>query len=179
MDQETQTTSTPSSGGGKFNPMLLVGIVIVVVVAGAIWIGSNKSQNKSATPAPTQMNMHMSATTAPSPTTQPAATGVQGAMTTGTQTTGKVENITVEGGNYYFNPKQITVKKGDTVNITFKNAGGFHDFVLDEFNVKTSVIKSDATATVSFVADKAGTFQYYCSVGNHRAMGMEGTLTVE
>ncbi len=26
---------------------------------------------------------------------------------------------------------------------------------------------------------KAGEYKYYCAVGNHRAEGMEGTLTVQ
>jgi plastocyanin len=29
------------------------------------------------------------------------------------------------------------------------------------------------------VADKKGTFEYYCSVGQHRALGMKGKLVVE
>lgn len=86
--------------------------------------------------------------------------------------------ITVEGGKMYFSPNTITVKKGDKVKVIFKNVDGFHDFVLDEFDVKTPQITGPAEATVEFVADKAGTFEYYCSVGNHRAMGMKGTLTV-
>jgi uncharacterized cupredoxin-like copper-binding protein len=32
---------------------------------------------------------------------------------------------------------------------------------------------------VQFVADKTGTFEFYCSVGNHRQMGMVGTLVVQ
>jgi plastocyanin len=29
------------------------------------------------------------------------------------------------------------------------------------------------------VADKNGSYEYYCSVGNHRASGMVGVITVE
>ena len=32
---------------------------------------------------------------------------------------------------------------------------------------------------LEFTADKAGSFEYYCSVGEHKAMGMVGTLKVE
>lgn len=71
------------------------------------------------------------------------------------------------------------MNKDDKVTIVFKNAGGFHDFVLDAFTVKTPTIQTSNEATVSFVADKDGTFQYYCSVANHRQMGMVGTLTVK
>jgi nitrosocyanin len=92
---------------------------------------------------------------------------------------GAVKEFAVEGGMFYFTPKEIKVKKGDTVKITFTNKEGFHDWVLDEFNAKTKQIKAGETDTISFVADKAGTFEYYCSVGNHRAQGMKGNLIVE
>ncbi len=86
--------------------------------------------------------------------------------------------LTIEGGNFKFSPSAFTVKKGQTVTITFHTTDGFHDFVINEFKVRAKQIKSDASETISFVADKAGTFEYYCSVGQHRAMGMKGTLTV-
>lgn len=88
-----------------------------------------------------------------------------------------VVEFTVEGKNFAFMPSTLSVKKGDTVKITFKNTGGFHDLVIDEFNVRTKQIQT-GEETVEFVADKAGSFEYYCSVGEHRTMGMKGTLTV-
>ena len=33
--------------------------------------------------------------------------------------------------------------------------------------------------TAEFTADKVGSFEYYCSVGSHRSMGMKGVLKVE
>ncbi|MEK7613663.1 MAG: cupredoxin domain-containing protein [Patescibacteria group bacterium] len=89
-----------------------------------------------------------------------------------------VNLINVEGGKFYFKPNTITAKKGETVRITFKNVDGLHDFVIDEFNVKTKQLQGGTEETVEFVADKVGTFEYYCSVGTHRQMGMVGTLTV-
>jgi plastocyanin len=85
----------------------------------------------------------------------------------------------VTGGSFYFTPNVIRVKKGDTVKIVFTNAGGMHNFVLDEFNVKMDPIKDKETRTVEFIADKTGSFEYYCSVGSHRQMGQKGTLIVE
>lgn len=89
-----------------------------------------------------------------------------------------VREFTVEGSNFSFSPSTMTVKKGETVRITFVNKDGFHDFVLDEFGVKTEQIKGGTQEVVEFVADKAGTFEYYCSVGQHRQMGMKGALSV-
>lgn len=85
----------------------------------------------------------------------------------------------VNGQPFSFDPKEIKVKKGDMVVITFHNKAGMHDWVIDEFNTRTKQIKAGESETVSFVADKTGTFEYYCSVGNHRAMGMKGNLIVE
>lgn len=90
-----------------------------------------------------------------------------------------IKEFVVDGQNYSFSPSMITVKKGDTVKLTFKNIGGFHDFVIDEFAASTKRINTGQEETIQFVADKTGLFEYYCSVGSHRAMGMKGTLVVE
>ena len=45
--------------------------------------------------------------------------------------------------------------------------------------IKVVDTKSKTSAEVEFVASIAGTFEYYCSVGEHRAKGMKGNLIVE
>lgn len=87
--------------------------------------------------------------------------------------------IAVAGVNHAFDVKEIRVKEGDTVTIEFTSTDGFHDWVIDEFNAKTAQVRPGTPTQVTFVADKKGTFEYYCSVGNHRAMGMVGKLIVE
>ena len=87
--------------------------------------------------------------------------------------------IDVSGKNFEFDVKEITVKEGDTVTINFISEQGFHDWVVDEFKAATERVRDGGTTSVTFVADAKGTYEYYCSVGEHRAMGMIGTLTVE
>jgi plastocyanin len=87
--------------------------------------------------------------------------------------------VEVEGGKFYFTPEEITVTEGDTVKIVFNNVDGTHDWVIDEFDARTETINTGETDEVTFVADQAGTFEYYCSVGNHRELGMVGSLIVE
>ena len=87
--------------------------------------------------------------------------------------------INVEGKNFSFSPNSIKVKKGDIVTINFKSVGGFHDFVIDDFNVATKQVQTGEESSVTFIADKDGDFEFYCSVGKHREMGMVGTLVVE
>lgn len=92
-----------------------------------------------------------------------------------------VVEFTLDSFEFGYDQKTVTVKKGDTVKITLTNSGKMmHDFVVDEFiGAKTKQIKNGETDTVTFVADKAGTFEFYCSVGKHRAQGMVGKLIVE
>lgn len=90
-----------------------------------------------------------------------------------------VKTITVTGKNFSLSPAEIRVKKGDKVKIVFQNESGFHDWVIDEFNARTQQFMGPGTQEVEFVADKTGEFEYYCSVGQHRKMGMKGKLIVE
>ena len=152
----------------KSNMGLIVVCVLLLALVGgglAYFASQNKSQ-----PATTQQEQ--------SPTAAPAAEETSPTATEA-MTTGETKTFTISGKSFSFTPNEIRVKKGDTVKITFKNTGGFHDFSLDELNVKTPQIQSGQTADVEFVADKIGTFEFYCSVGNHRAQGMKGTLIVE
>jgi plastocyanin len=73
----------------------------------------------------------------------------------------------------------ITVSVGETVRIDLAVTEGFHDFVIDEFNARTEQINAGQTSSTTFIADTPGTYEYYCSVGNHREMGMRGTLVVQ
>lgn len=90
-----------------------------------------------------------------------------------------VKEFTIMGNDFSFKPDLITVKKGDKVKITFENSAGFHDFKIDEYGVATKQAKSPSTEVLEFTVDKVGSFEYYCSVGNHRVKGMKGSLVVE
>ena len=85
----------------------------------------------------------------------------------------------VSAANFSYDVKEIKVKQGDKVKIVFTNKEGFHDWVIDEFSARTNQLAADKSETIEFVANKKGTFEYYCSVGSHRAMGMKGSLVVE
>lgn len=107
---------------------------------------------------------------------QKVSTSVTATLTT---TSSPVKEFTITAKNFSFSPATIKVKKGDKVKITFENSEGFHDFVIDEFGAATKQVKAPATEVLEFTADKVGSFEYYCSVGSHRSMGMFGTFIVE
>ena len=95
-----------------------------------------------------------------------------------TDSNAAVKEIVVENDGLSFVPNEIRVNQGDRIRLTFRNTGGFHDWVIDEFDAATSQITAGNSETVEFVADQAGEFEFYCSVGNHRARGMFGAFVV-
>ncbi len=74
----------------------------------------------------------------------------------------------------------LVVNQGDTVIIELINGQSVrHGLVVSEYELKTQILYSKGdTATLGFSADTRGRFPYYCSVGGHRNLGMEGTLIV-
>lgn len=89
-----------------------------------------------------------------------------------------VKTFNITGSNFAFNPATIEVNKGDRVRIVFQSQGT-HDWVIDAFNARTKVLQTGQSETIEFTASQSGSFEYYCSVGSHRQMGMKGTLVVK
>ncbi len=93
--------------------------------------------------------------------------------------TGNVVEITVEGGEFWFNPKTIEANKGDTVKITFKNTGRvIHNLVIPSFGVGTRTIPAGSTDSVEFIATSSGNIRIECTVPGHAERGMIGSLVV-
>lgn len=153
-------------------------IIVLLVIIGIVVFNKN---NRVDTPTTTNETRVISETNPE--TEQPVTLSEQGPGTSVSSSLGvglgTTKAFIVSGKNYSFTPSQIRVKKGDTVQITFKNSDGMHDLKIDAFNVATKKIASGQEETVTFVADKTGSFEYYCSVGTHKQMGMVGTLIVE
>lgn len=87
--------------------------------------------------------------------------------------------IHLTGKNFAFSQQEIRVTEGDVVTINFESEEGYHDWVVDEFDAATDKVNAGSNTSVTFTADKIGEYEYYCSVGNHRAQGMVGKLIVE
>lgn len=85
--------------------------------------------------------------------------------------------MTLSAQNFSFSPSEIRVPAGNAVQIQVASAGGMHDFVIDELDVRETL---QAGRNFIFTAPRTpGRYAYYCSIGNHRATGMQGTLIVE
>lgn len=97
----------------------------------------------------------------------------------GTQGSGELREFTVTARRFSFNPDPIEVNIGDTVRITITSQDVAHGFALDEFGVN-AFLRPGIASSVEFVADRAGTFRFYCTVpcGSGHS-GMLGRLIVK
>lgn len=87
--------------------------------------------------------------------------------------------LNVQAKEYQFMPLSLEVKKGTRVTIMFKNVGTEkHEFELDAFDQEVRPVSPGQTGQVTFVADKAGRFEYACHIDGHYQEGMKGTLIV-
>ncbi len=70
----------------------------------------------------------------------------------------------------------IEVPLGSVVEIEIFNEDDVpHQFAIDEFNIRIDRINSGESATVSFIADREGTFRYRCVI--HPVI-MDGAIVV-
>lgn len=92
---------------------------------------------------------------------------------------GELKEFTITAKQFEFEPSTLTVGKGDIVKLIITSADVTHGFVIDEFGI-SETIEPGKMINVEFVADKAGTFTYYCNIpcgAGHS--NMRGTLEVE
>lgn len=167
----------------KQSQLILIGVIALVVLGGGFYLLGGQQFLMGGSPASTTQESTipeaMQPTSAMTAEITPAEGSSGALMETSPAESGATKTFTVTGSNFSFDVKEIKVKKGDSVTIVFKNADGMHDWKLDEFNAATKQIQAGAEDTVTFTADKTGTFEYYCSVGKHRANGMVGKFIVD
>ena len=155
----------------RLNKNVLIALVILIVLG----IGGFIFMNRNSQPT-TETGLEDSLT--PS-TTDTTTETMDSQMASDSAALGAVKEFNVSNQGTAFTIKEMKVNKGDTVRVTLKVAGGTHDWVLDDFDAKTKVLKTGEEETIEFIADQAGTFEYYCSVPGHKEAGMVGKLIVQ
>jgi cytochrome c oxidase subunit II len=101
------------------------------------------------------------------------------ALAAGDSTTPAVHEIKMTARNYEFDPAVITVKKGEKVRLIITATDRRHGIKIEGYDIDQVLAPGDP-ATIEFTSDKAGTFEFKCSV--YCGMGhrkMKGKLVVE
>lgn len=93
--------------------------------------------------------------------------------------------MTIKTGEWSYEPKEVSVASSSAVSLTLEHVGSAsipHDIVFefaDGQSVASKRITGGQQDALAFTTPaQAGEYVFYCSVGNHRSRGMEGTLVV-
>lgn len=113
----------------------------------------------------------------------------------------QMTTIRVDLGDHHYTPEDLRFKAGQAYKLELRNVGEKdHYFTSPEFNKAVAwrkimvngqmeakapyftafeVLKGGGQLDLYFVPVKAGTYEVYCTIDDHREKGMEGKLTIE
>ena len=145
--------------------------IALVLVSGVVFSGCSllpaKEQTVPVQPMETQVEEKPANDESAMETTEPEAMMAEGKV------------VEVVADDFKYDVKEIRVKQGEKLTVSVMNSQGFHDFVIDELEVNSGMITAGDTMELEIPTDKPGTYEFYCSVGQHRQMGMKGMLIIE
>lgn len=151
----------------KVRTFLLVSSLVVLAACGAKQQDTTGSEN---TPL------------APSPASDVGVPGVSsGAVLSSTGSAAvdpaaRIVEMSVE--NWKFTPDTVTAKKGEKLVIRLKGVSGIHSFAVPDLGINQRVEVGE-TINVTIPTDKAGTFDFLCSVPcGEGHEGMIGTIII-
>jgi len=77
--------------------------------------------------------------------------------------TPQVQTFEIGAGQFAYSPSELKVNPGDTVNIQLVSTDVVHGLYIDGYDIS---IEADPgqTKTLSFVADKPGSFRFRCNI---------------
>lgn len=153
----------------QMSPMMMIAAIVAIVAVAFIGYKAMNTKNTDSMEESKEVGTMQ----------QPTAVVSQPNATDSATSTSDTKIIAVEAGSYYYKPNIIRVQKGQKVKIVMTSKDMMHNFNIDELGVSLPLTKSGETNSVEFTANKVGTFEYYCSVAQHRKLGQVGKLIVE
>ncbi|MGH2725787.1 MAG: cupredoxin domain-containing protein [Actinomycetota bacterium] len=86
--------------------------------------------------------------------------------------------LRVTAREFSFQPFEIRVREGETVNLAFENRGHmFHTLTIGALGLDLRANGGDQIAA-ALLGDRAGSYPFVCAVPGHAAAGMRGTVIV-
>lgn len=114
-----------------------------------------------------------------------AGCGDEGGGSTGSVTLNARQPVKLDGFEYGFKPGKITVQAGGKplpLRFELRNTGSLpHDVHVRRGDEELGGSKAigDGETTSTSITLGPGTYEYYCSIGDHADLGMTGDLKVE
>jgi len=156
---------------------LLIGLLALTVVASGCLNGV-EDYDEEMPEEPAEPDYDNGEDTSDEETTEEEETEVEETEENETE----VREVEIEGGSHYFDPEEVEVEEGETVEFVFVNQEGSHDLVLEDSDgndvERTEVINGGETDSFTYTFEEDDDYEFYCSVSAHREQGMEGSITV-
>lgn len=87
--------------------------------------------------------------------------------------------IRIDGSEFSFEPHDVRLRAGETVNIVFENQGMmFHTLTVGSLDLDLRANSGDSISG-SLRAETPGTYPFVCTVRGHAEAGMRGTFEVK
>lgn len=176
----------------------LIVVILVIIGMGIFLLSGNRAPQAPTAPAvnaptPTEqpasqpprpapptasgpVNLPLPATSAATPST---SLGQASQPTTPPASEPIIKEFTITAKRFTWDPAQITVKLNDRVRLKVTSVDVTHGISIPQFNV-SEVLPPNETKTIEFIADKQGTFRFFCSVYCGSGHGdMKGSLVVQ
>ncbi|WP_167760587.1 cupredoxin domain-containing protein [Blastococcus sp. CT_GayMR16] len=150
-------------------PHLARGIAVLALGLGALTACGGDDDSGSSATSSSEAPATSAATTSASAPASPSAPGPAAPQT-----------VTATEADFSISLDQDALTAGDYEITVVNNGRASHDLVVEQDGsdiAGTEMIAPGASATLT-VDLAAGEYVFYCSVGNHRAMGMELTVQV-
>lgn len=161
------------------NKTIIIVIIAVIIIGGYfVFAGKYNTSTPTSDPALPEVTEQKDALEANVPAQ--GETDIEETIVIDEPSVTEVLEITIIGTEFAFSPSSITAQAGQQVIINFKNQGNApHDLVIEGLGVRTAIIGGKQTDTIEFIAPASGSYTFFCSVGSHRSIGMEGSLNIE
>lgn len=88
-------------------------------------------------------------------------------------------HFVIKATDFSFSPTEVAVSAGQTFFLELQSEVGKHNLVIEKTAFKTKVLNQGETEVLEVNIDQPGTYNFFCSVGSHRQLGMEGKLIVQ
>jgi len=95
----------------------------------------------------------------------------------------EVQTVEISGfADNTYSMDEVNVEEGQTVEFIYTHEAGQHDLALEnsegEEVASTDVLTEEGESdSFTYTFDDEDDYEFYCSVGSHRAQGMEGQIT--
>ncbi len=111
-------------------------------------------------------------------TTEPQANVIQESSGATDSNKEDSSSISVSLVEYAFVPNVFTLKQGETSTFDLTNDGTMtHTFTVPDLQIDES-LSAGESRSISVTPDQTGTFELFCNIPGHKALGQVGTVTV-